>query len=37
VAMNAGAYGAEIRDVLDWAEIVGRTGRWRAMPLAISR
>jgi UDP-N-acetylmuramate dehydrogenase len=27
VAMNAGAYGTETRDVLDWAEIVMRDGR----------
>ncbi len=27
VAMNAGAYGAEIADVLDWAEIVDRSGQ----------
>ena len=27
VAMNAGAYGSEIADVLDWAEIVDRTGQ----------
>lgn len=27
VAMNAGAYGAEVRDCLDWAEIVTRDGR----------
>ncbi|MCC7282358.1 MAG: UDP-N-acetylmuramate dehydrogenase [Acetobacteraceae bacterium] len=27
VVMNAGAYGTEIRDVLDWAELVGRDGR----------
>lgn len=27
VAMNAGAYGAETKDVLDWAEIVTRDGR----------
>jgi UDP-N-acetylmuramate dehydrogenase len=27
VAMNAGAYGHEIADVLDWAEIVTRDGR----------
>ena len=26
VAMNAGAYGAEVKDVLDWAEIVTRDG-----------
>ncbi len=28
VAMNAGAYGAEITDVLDWAEIVNREGQF---------
>ena len=27
VAMNAGAYGSEITDVLDWAEIVDRSGQ----------
>ena len=27
VAMNAGAYGAEVKDVLDWAEIVTREGQ----------
>ena len=26
VAMNAGAYGGEIADVLDWAELLGRDG-----------
>jgi UDP-N-acetylmuramate dehydrogenase len=39
VAMNAGAYGAEIRDVLDWADIVGRDGsinRLSAADLALS-
>lgn len=39
VAMNAGAYGAEIRDVLDWAEIVGRDGtvaRYAAGDLALT-
>jgi UDP-N-acetylmuramate dehydrogenase len=29
VAMNAGAYGAEIKDVLDWAEVATRTGLQR--------
>ncbi len=28
VAMNAGAYGGELKDVLDWAEIVSRSGEW---------
>lgn len=39
VAMNAGAYGAEIGDVLDWAEIVTRDGatlRLGAQELALS-
>lgn len=39
VAMNAGAYGSEIRDVLDWAEIVGRDGsigRYGVSDLALS-
>lgn len=39
IAMNAGAYGSEIRDVLDWAEIVGRDGaiaRYTAADLALS-
>jgi UDP-N-acetylmuramate dehydrogenase len=39
VAMNAGAYGAEMCDVLDWAEIVGRDGsvrRYTAADLALS-
>lgn len=27
VAMNAGAYGSELKDVLDWAELVTRDGR----------
>ena len=27
VAMNAGAYGSEIADVLDWAEVVDRSGQ----------
>jgi UDP-N-acetylmuramate dehydrogenase len=31
VAMNAGAYGGEISDVLDWAEIVTRTGEQRRL------
>src|SRR5208337_2942080 len=30
VAMNAGAYGGDVAGVLDWAEIVSRTGeQWR--------
>jgi UDP-N-acetylmuramate dehydrogenase len=29
VAMNAGAYGAEVKDVLDWAEIATPTGSLR--------
>lgn len=39
VAMNAGAYGSEIRDVLDWAEIVGGDGtaaRYGAADLDLS-
>ncbi len=39
IAMNAGAYGGEIRDVLDWAEIIGRDGsitRYTAADLALS-
>jgi len=32
VAMNAGAYGAEITDVLDWAEIVNRSGEFVRLP-----
>jgi UDP-N-acetylmuramate dehydrogenase len=31
VAMNAGAYGGELADVLDWAEIVTRTGEHRRL------
>ncbi|MGE0416761.1 MAG: UDP-N-acetylmuramate dehydrogenase [Acetobacteraceae bacterium] len=33
VAMNAGAYGGEIADVLTWADIVTRTGETRRMYL----
>ncbi|MDD2875729.1 MAG: UDP-N-acetylmuramate dehydrogenase [Acidiphilium sp.] len=39
VAMNAGAYGSDIRDMLDWAEIIGRDGalaRYTAADLALS-
>ncbi len=39
VAMNAGAYGSEIADILDWAEIVTRDGaalRLGAHELALS-
>ena len=32
VAMNAGAYGAEIADVLDWVEIVTRSGTLARLP-----
>ncbi len=32
VAMNAGAYGSEIAEVLDWAEIVDRTGQLVRLP-----
>jgi len=38
VAMNAGAYGGEIRQILDWAEIVTRSGevlRLNATELAL--
>jgi UDP-N-acetylmuramate dehydrogenase len=31
VAMNAGAYGGEIAEVLDWAEIVTRSGEYRRL------
>lgn len=31
VAMNAGAYGAELSSVLDWAEVVTRTGEPRRL------
>ncbi len=33
VAMNAGAYGSEMVDVLDWAEIVTRDGELRRLPV----
>ncbi len=33
VSMNAGAYGAEITDVLDWAEIVDRSGQLVRLPV----
>jgi UDP-N-acetylmuramate dehydrogenase len=33
VAMNAGAYGSEITDVLDWAEIVNRSGEFLRLPV----
>ena len=33
VAMNAGAYGSEITDVLDWAEIVTRSGELLRLPV----
>jgi UDP-N-acetylmuramate dehydrogenase len=39
VAMNAGAYGGDIKNVLDWAEIVTRSGelvRVNAMELGLS-
>jgi UDP-N-acetylmuramate dehydrogenase len=32
VAMNAGAYGGDIATVLDWAEIVTRSGEQRRLP-----
>lgn len=34
VAMNAGAYGGEIAEVLDWAEIVTRSGECRRLSAA---
>lgn len=34
VAMNAGAYGSELRDVLDWAEIAGPDGSIDRYPAA---
>jgi UDP-N-acetylmuramate dehydrogenase len=34
VAMNAGAYGGELAHVLDWAEIVTRTGEQRRLAAA---
>jgi UDP-N-acetylmuramate dehydrogenase len=34
VTMNAGAYGGEIAEVLDWAEIVTRSGECRRMSAA---
>jgi len=39
IAMNAGAYGAEIAEILDWAELVTRSGetlRLNAVDLALS-
>lgn len=33
VAMNAGAYGSEMTDVLDWAEIVTRAGDLMRLPV----
>jgi UDP-N-acetylmuramate dehydrogenase len=33
VAMNAGAYGSEMVDVLDWVEIVTRDGELRRLPV----
>ncbi len=32
VAMNAGAYGGELKDILDWADIVTRTGECIRLP-----
>ncbi|WP_428489313.1 UDP-N-acetylmuramate dehydrogenase [Rhodopila sp.] len=32
VAMNAGAYGGDLASVLDWAEILTRTGEQRRLP-----
>ena len=34
VAMNAGAYGSDVAHVLDWAEIVTRTGELVTLPAA---
>lgn len=34
VAMNAGAYGADIAGCLDWAEFVSRSGQTRRLPAA---
>ncbi|MBN8928111.1 MAG: UDP-N-acetylenolpyruvoylglucosamine reductase [Rhodospirillales bacterium 69-11] len=34
VAMNAGAYGGDVAGVLDWAEVVTRTGEQRRMSVA---
>lgn len=34
VAMNAGAYGGELAEVLDWAEIVSRSGSCRRLSAA---
>ncbi|MBN8874400.1 MAG: UDP-N-acetylmuramate dehydrogenase [Rhodospirillales bacterium] len=34
VAMNAGAYGGDVAHVLDWAEVVTRTGEQRRMSAA---
>jgi UDP-N-acetylmuramate dehydrogenase len=34
VAMNAGAYGGELADVLDWAEVVTRSGEPRKLSAA---
>ena len=31
VAMNAGAYGGDLADILDWAEIITRTGEQRRL------
>lgn len=33
VAMNAGAYGSEIANILDWAEIVTREGQLHRLPV----
>jgi UDP-N-acetylmuramate dehydrogenase len=34
VAMNAGAYGGELGEVLDWAEIITRSGEYRRLSAA---
>lgn len=35
IAMNAGAYGSDVAAVLDWAEIVLRSGELRRLPAAL--
>ena len=35
VAMNAGAYGSEMADVLDWAEIATRDGQLKRLPVEV--
>jgi UDP-N-acetylmuramate dehydrogenase len=36
VAMNAGAYGAEVKDVLDWAEVATPAGLFRFTPVDLA-